>query len=271
MEFILDFQGFKSEKNKFIVKELALISGDGHLYELQLFQPPCSFNQLSDEKKKEVLWLEKTYHGFYWGSGFKPYSEMKDIFETMKISGKVFVKGVEKKRFVEELLTGFDVQVINLEDMGCPSLAVLKQKMTPLQMKACSFTHNSKNCAYINTYVLLEWLRFEKYADSRLESVNLAIKECFGKGYRSLHADLIKFLPKDFILNYKEDVDIIYAHLSDSLKNDADILMHLRCYEHYPLNLPICTSWDGPNPRRKNCPFCLAKKTVCSKFIDSKV
>ena len=80
MEFILDFQGFKNPHNEYIIKELALISTDGQIYELHLFQPPCDFNQLPAHLQKQVVWLEKQYHGLYWGSGFREYNELKDIF-----------------------------------------------------------------------------------------------------------------------------------------------------------------------------------------------
>lgn len=46
IEFILDFQGFININNEFMVKESAFVSFDGSVYEMQLFQPPCQFQQL---------------------------------------------------------------------------------------------------------------------------------------------------------------------------------------------------------------------------------
>lgn len=173
MEFILDFQGFKDENNKFVVKELALISTNGLVYELQLFRPPCDFNQLPESVKKQVIWLEN-YHGLNWGTGIRHYSELKDVFSTLNMHGTVFVKGIEKTNFVTELLSEFNVTVVNIENIGCPSLKNLKQQSAP---RVCSFNHSSENCAYVNVYALLEWLKIKKHADKKLEKVKLAVME----------------------------------------------------------------------------------------------
>lgn len=253
MEFILDFQGFKNQNNDFIIKELAIISTDEHIYELQLFEPPCEFNTLPEDIQTQVMWLEKCHHGLFWGSGSKEYNKLKDVFKGIDIKGKVYVKGTEKQKFIAELLSDFEVQVINLEDLGCPKISVLRQQNQLSALKPCVFNHSSVNCAYINVHVLLYWYKLEKQIDDRLEIVNTAIKECYSKGYRNLESELVKYLPKDFIINYSEDIELIYDKLHVNLKNDFDILKNMRCTTHFNLQND---SFDGPCPKRKNCYFC---------------
>lgn len=265
MEFILDFQGFKDENNEFIIKELALISTDEDVYELQLFQPPYHFNQLAEDVRKQVVWLEKQYHGLCWNSGSRNYTDLKDILKC--INGTVFVKGDEKQKFVNSLLSQSQVNVRNIENLGCPSLSILKQQSRPFLIQPCPFNHNSKkNCAYENVYIILNWLKLERYAEKRIEKINLAIKECFNKGYKNLETDLVKCLPKDFILNYHEEIEIIYDKLPEFLQSDEDIQMNMICNKHYckrgHINSSHCT-WDGPNPKRKHCHFCKAKQRLC--------
>jgi len=255
MEFILDFQGFKDEKNDFIIKELAILSTDGEKYELHLFQPPHAFNQLSKDLQKQVIWLEKQFHGLYWSSGHRDYRELKDVFRGIDLSGTIYVKGVEKQRYAVKLLSDFNVNVINLEDIGCPSLSVLKQQINPAVLKPCSFNHNSNNCAYVNVYVLAFWLNLEKCITDRLQIVNLAIKECCKNGYLKMSTSLIKYLPKYFILNHNEDIEHVYDKLPESLKTDYEIMMNLRCSEHYQRS-DLEDDFDGPNPKRKHCYFC---------------
>jgi hypothetical protein len=258
MEFILDFQGFKNEQNKFVVKELAIISTDGNLYELQLFQPPCHFNELPDSVKKQVIWLEKQFHGLYWGSGHKHYNELEDVFRGVNLEGKVYVKGTEKEAFVKELLKNFPVTVINIEDLGCPGLNILKKQMQKAPLKPCSFNHNSKNCAYLNCHALLQWWKFEKFAYARLEMVDLSIKECFSKGFLNIPQDLVRFLPKHFILNKNEDIEYIFDKLPKHLQTDEDILANMRCTDHRFWN-GSTTEFDGPMQKRKDCFFCKYK------------
>ena len=258
MEYVLDFQGFKDENNDFIVKELAILSTDGEKYELQLFQPPYAFNKLSKDLQKQVIWLEKKFHGLYWSSGQREYNELKDVFEGLEISGTIYVKGVEKQKYVKHLLSNYKVNVVNLEDLGCPSLSMLKQQMNPIVLKPCHFNHTEYNCAYVNVYVLALWLNLEKFVDDRLECVNLAIKECCKAGYLKMPSNLIKYLPKQFILNHSEDIENVYDKLPEKLRSDVEILINMRCKEHYqpPKSDDLRDYFDGPNPKKKYCYFC---------------
>lgn len=258
MEFIIDFQGFKSVTNEFIVKELALISVDAEVYELHLFQPPCNFIDLPRHLQKQVVWLESCHHGLFWGSGLRKYEELRDIFINIKIQGNVYVKGTEKQKFIASLLSDFDVKVINLEDFGCPKLGELKSKFNQLKLiKPCSFKHNAENCAWVNVHVLLEWWNLEKYIEQRLELVNIAIKECYRKGYANMSSELVKHLPREFLINHFENIEIIYDRLPEKLKSDVGIILNRRCFEHYPETGG--DTFDGPNPKRKHCPFCLIR------------
>lgn len=155
----MDFQGFKTIRNEIIVKELAIVSTDDSVYELHLFQPPCSFNELSVNERKQVVWLERHHHGLYWNSGFRQYNELKDVFDNLNIEGKFYVKGAEKKRFAEGLLSAYNVEVVNVEDIGCPNFKILKHQYAPAFFKPCHFGHGIKNCAFINVQTILEWLK----------------------------------------------------------------------------------------------------------------
>jgi hypothetical protein len=256
MEFIIDFQGFKSSTNEFIVKELALISIDSQVYELYLFKPPCDFMDLPRCLHKQIAWLERHHHGIFWSYGVREYKELGDVFANIQIKGNVYVKGKEKQRFVISLLSNFEVKVINLEDLGCPSLKELKSSFYDVElMKPCTFNHNGLNCAYVNAQALLQWWKIEKLVERRLEMVNKAIKECYSKGYRNINTDLIKYLPREFLVNHFEDIEIIYDKLPEKLKSDNSILINMRCEKHY--GEIAGDTFDGPNPKRKHCLDCL--------------
>lgn len=259
MEFILDFQGFKNEK-EFVIKELAIISTDGTIYELQLFLPPCSLHELPTNVIKRVHWIEKHLHGLYWSSGFKEYSQIKDIFKYIDIKGNVYVKGLEKQTFIAQLLSEFDVKVINLEDLGCPKLSVLKQRTHINFYKPCSFSHTSNNCAYINVHVLLQWWNMEKqYVAEHMKNIDAAIKEWSECG-SMMEDGLIKYLPKEFIISYVGYLESIYDKLPPHFQSDPDILNNLRCKEHYQF-VTKGDEIDGPVIKRKYCHFCRNKIT----------
>lgn len=253
MSYILDFQGFKNVHNEFVVKELAILSTDGQFYELQLFQPPCDFNDLPQHLQKQVVWLEKQYHGLYWGSGCKNYSSLKDVLKGITLDGDIYIKGRDKQKFISKLLEELNVNVINLEDLGCPNLNILKQQINLKVMKPCSFNHNQKHCAYVNVHVLLDWWKSDQEFKKRFEQVNLAIEYCFKNNFSLMTEVLVGHLPKSFIVNYLEDVASIYDKLPEYLKNDKDVLNSMKCTEHF-----FCMS-SNFNPKRKDCYFCKCK------------
>lgn len=261
MEFMLDFQGFKNENNEFIIKELAIISTDEEVYELNLFRPPCGFHELAEKLKSQVIWLEKCFHGLYWNSGLKDYDELNDVFKSVfKMGGTIYVKGDEKRTYINGLLSAMAVRVLNLEDFDCPSLPVLRETWKLYNVKSCPFNHTLEHCAYYNVKLMLEWWKMERIMLSRIEIVNLAIKECFSRGYKKMSSDLIKHLPKYFILNYHEDIEDIFDKLPQKLKDDIDIISCKRCDKHF--HFPKSNSndcWDGKNPKRKHCYFCQAE------------
>ena len=251
MEFILDFQGFKNENNEFIVKELAITSTDAQIYELHLFLPPCHLNQLTKSVRKQVHWIEKHLHGLYWSSGFKEYCKIKDIFKQIEIKGNVYVKGLEKVAFISKLLSDFDVKVINLEDLGCPRLSILKQQTHLNSFKPCNFNHSPHNCAYINIHILLQWWNMHKhFVTDGMKNIDLAIKEWSERGFM-MQEELIRYLPKHFILNYLFCLDYFYDKLPTHLQSDPEIVENLRCNEHYQ-----SAEGDVIPIKKKHCYFC---------------
>lgn len=165
----MDIQGFKGEHNTCIIKELAIVSTDGQLFEFQLFQPPFKITELSESLQKQVRFLEKHFHGLYWNSGCQPYSKLKDILTHLNLKGTVYVKGCEKETFVSQLLSRFPVKVVNVEELGCPNLGVLKKQLQSVSMKPCVANHNSRNCAYVNVHAVLQWFKFERTTKDRFD------------------------------------------------------------------------------------------------------
>lgn len=171
----------------------------------------------------------------------------------------MYVKGVEKCAFIRKLLTGMNVSVLNIEDHDCPGLSVLRKtwKLSKSNNESCPFNHPPEHCAYYSVKLMLEWWKTEQLMQSRMEIVNIAIRDCFHNGYKNMSSDLVKHLPKDFILNHNEDVDEIFDRLPLKLKNEEEINNCRRCDKHYNCaNVVDSDVWDGKNPMRKHCCFC---------------
>lgn len=253
MEFIIDFQGAKNENDEITIKELAILSTDGRIYELQLSTLPF-------HEKVKIMWTEKHQNGYYWCTGFKEYSQIKDIFKYIDMKGNVYVKGYEKQTIIKSLLSDLNVNVINLEDYSCPTFSTLKNRTQLSQMKICNLNHSPLNCAYANVQMLLQWWHLEKeFISNQLEKINEAIRE-WSLGGHMMKPELFKYLPKEFILNYMVFLDCVYHKLPPHLRSDRDILNNLRCDKHYVLSNEG-DNIDGPAPKRKNCAVCQENAT----------
>lgn len=167
MEFIVDFQAFKDLTNRFIIKELTILSENGCLSKTFMFKPPIPFNRLPQKLQKQTRWLEQFYHGIRWSSGDTSYGDIVKIFSDLILKGDIFVTDIKKKQCLEEILLPFfeDIKIFNLQDFGCPGLKFLKRRQLNRQMYGkCPFPHKSVNCSTLNACLLLQWWREKKVA-----------------------------------------------------------------------------------------------------------
>lgn len=118
MKFVvLDVQGYSSLN--FIAKELCIV--DRNIQNTYLLKPPCNYNQLADDVKKEVSYMERFHHKIKFSSGDILYEEIRKILYRDIIYNKVdvvYVKGNLKKKFLVDNLVGenHSIDIINLED-----------------------------------------------------------------------------------------------------------------------------------------------------------
>lgn len=76
-----------------------------------------------------------------------------------------------------------------IENFGCTSLKNLKQQSAP---RVCLFNHSSENCAYVNVYAVLEWLKMKKHVDEKIDKIKLAVMNHCTKSQKDLQSYLDK-------------------------------------------------------------------------------
>lgn len=143
MKLVIDFQGFKTENNKFIVKEFA--GYDGMKVCHYIFKPPYPFEMLSPDLQKQAYWLTRNHHCIKWSDGFTPLHMFGQIIKNLTTSAEcVYVKGGEKAKYIRQFITQ---PVLELEEQ--PPLLKSSAK--------CFFHSNDKcMCALSNVYYLYE-------------------------------------------------------------------------------------------------------------------
>lgn len=153
---IIDVQGYKDWGNNFIVKEIAVLYNENE-YQRFLIKPPYDFSYLTEGERKQVLWLQSYKHGLRWNEGVNRYASVRTfLIENIDSHTNVYVKGVEKKKWITSLL-GREDGVNNVEEIGCDSLDYLR-KYYPTNRR-CTSTSHSGVCALENVYLISNFLK----------------------------------------------------------------------------------------------------------------
>lgn len=101
---ILDVQGFKTSKNQFIPKELAVY--DGTRFSHHVFKPPFPWHTLQPEFKKQATWLMFNHHCINWEEGFTPQHLFPHILKRVtRNADVVYIKGLEKANFIRKFIS----------------------------------------------------------------------------------------------------------------------------------------------------------------------
>lgn len=161
----VDFQGFKDNLNRFIVKEFALLTKN-----LKFHDTIKSPNIILDEKhKREAKWLIENYHGLKWSCGHISLSKLCNIIRPILLDRTVYLKGEEKVNWLQYILgfnkkSTFKVNIINLDTINCPISLHKEDIYSQNKYHACKNHENIKNkkkpnchCAMTNVLILNDW------------------------------------------------------------------------------------------------------------------
>ena len=100
---VLDFEGFRHQKNTFIVKELAKTTSD--YSDSLIFLPPVNFKSLPKSEQKAYNWLTNYLHGLHWDNGDYLYLNLNQIIQSFVLrnpNAVFYAKGKEKTDFLSK-------------------------------------------------------------------------------------------------------------------------------------------------------------------------
>lgn len=154
MHFFVDLQGFKSENNRFIVKEICLLSKMDDKVQLYIIKPPFHYDKLSSEYKIQARWLKNNFHGFDWKDGFISYlSTRKQLLSSLpKSHAIIFVKGAEKIEWIRNMFrsNSLEIDYFNIEDLGYCTVSTN-------DIEHCKYHDKAFVCAYQNAMKMKQW------------------------------------------------------------------------------------------------------------------
>lgn len=160
---IVDLQGFKNNSNKFIVKEIAILTKNIKFHDI--IKPPSPISELDYTHQKQVKWLTRNYHGIEWNDGFTTFRELQSTIEHI-LNGKIiYVKGAEKIIWLRRILGNKrnTFEIVDLESKNC-SISLHKKNKSSTHMKfhICSKHKALQNnsfcwCALQHVLILRNW------------------------------------------------------------------------------------------------------------------
>lgn len=147
---IVDLQGFRANNNKFILKEIAILTSNNETQHF-IIKPPYSYHIVDLKTKYTNEYLRKHHHGFKWSDGDTNFWVVINILKIyINNYSEIYVKGAEKKTWLQNILKFHNI--IDLNKEISTSLKKL-QGLHILESKRCSFEHNGC-CALENVFFL---------------------------------------------------------------------------------------------------------------------
>ena len=159
---VLDVEGFRHRKEKFIVKEFGICPED--YLDCVSFLPPRSYSELTAQQKQFFSWLSRNLHGIDWDIGNYPYIYLTQIIQSVRLRnpGAIFyAKGADKVKFLSELL---ECPVIDLNSLECPSIS-LNYFTQNCQNHSKGKNIFNKHCAKEKAIFYFNWVTNERGID----------------------------------------------------------------------------------------------------------
>lgn len=151
MKVFVDIQGFKTESNEFILKEIAI--ANENTIQVFLIKPPYPYYNLTKVERKQVSWIERN-RKIFWKEGYIPFSSYKNLIVPLLEKKNIYAKGQEKVKWIQKEVP--DSKVFNLEDIQCPNLLSLNSDFCNAS-EILSCPYHSTICALKNVMCLRKW------------------------------------------------------------------------------------------------------------------
>ena len=160
MTDVIDIQGFRDTRKKFIPKEVAAVSLQSRAIAHWIVRPPCNFTDLPTDIQQTNNYCSLDVHGIEWHEEDVSLKHLrKNLCNLAKNARRIYARGLEKARYLESVIAR---RVINLEDYDSPSYDELAFQFPNLLQ--CSthvvkkFETKKQFCALRRAYQIKRWM-----------------------------------------------------------------------------------------------------------------
>ena len=162
--FIVDVQGFQYGEYTFLCKEISILNTINGNHQHSFIKMPINLRMCDFKTKNLINWSTNHLHGleFNLENYCLNYEEISSFLTKFITANRteddivVAVKGIEKRKWLNRLLAGYDV--IDLNNMEYPTFEHLK---TIFKSFHCNkHLLNNLNCTLENVFNLYNWCKY---------------------------------------------------------------------------------------------------------------
>lgn len=142
---VVEFQAFRNNHNKLIIKELAFFDISTNVVNYFLFKPPFPFRLLNSKSSRTNRWITRHLNHITWDEGFTQYKELDNImYHYCQQYEEIYTSGDEKTKWIQKYCFS-KVTNITLNKNFATGLNGLC-----IGVKSCQ--HKTYNCALSRAY-----------------------------------------------------------------------------------------------------------------------
>lgn len=115
----VDVQGFKNSENKFIPKEICLITDSFEFH--HILKTPCTYHQLKSKYKRQARFLAQTFHGLEFDAAGTSLNKFIELTLEHMQNKVCVVKGIEKVEWVASMYRPHTSTAVYTNIESCPN------------------------------------------------------------------------------------------------------------------------------------------------------
>lgn len=149
---IVEFQAFRNNNDRFIIKELVFLDLLTYVVYPFYFKPPFPFTFLNGKAKRTNNWMTKNFHHLQWNEGLVSYTDLHNImYHFCNKFSNIYTRGLEKRNMIKTYSYGSVVDVNVPKDFSYQYGNICDFAKDP--------KHGQLHCALQNAYRLAAYLK----------------------------------------------------------------------------------------------------------------
>lgn len=171
-DYVIEIQGFRDKDANFVPKEVAIVSLQEHIICHWVVLPPHEFVELPSSLRTANDLAASRHFGIHWFEGDITMRKLHyHLYNIARKAKRIYVKGREKARYIQSLMTR---TVEDLDDYTDEGFTSLQKRFGCRQI--CSYhaaqedTYKRSYCALLRAHVLRMWI-YSHLADQPTEKL----------------------------------------------------------------------------------------------------